>query len=366
MSHRYLVRLTHRLRVKGERMDGGKLTDEMDMLLGTTSADADAAELPFESIDDFSTDPVSFTEMSERMLERVEMIFELSTLYNRQSADYLRICAVLEKGIKYLAGSCIVKAAMEQEKMTFPTLGQLSLAKLYGMASFNYRKLDTALSEQIRKSGRNFSPELLDMDFRYFNLLARLRATHTKKYNYFFGYFYNHKGNDGTITGRAFGNKQYDCGPKSEPPVFRRPSAFPMDRAAIAALREEQNGKSGNTLNNTENNISNTLTILKEINTRPTHPETDRKSACLPQPSGKERSNRLNIVNNNYEIFLNESFTDQEDFPAPGAAPAEKKAEKKVSARELKQEFDENLQLVWEKYSRMIAEERKGGRAPGA
>ena len=187
MSLAYQVRLTHRLRVKGERMDGGKLTDEMDMLLSAASADADAAELPFESIDDFSTDPVSFTEMSERMLERVEMIFELSTLYNRQSADYLRICAVLEKGIKYLAGSCIVKAAMEQEKMTFPTLGQLSLAKLYGMASFNYRKLDTALSEQIRKSGRNFSPELLDMDFRYFNLLARLRATHTKKYNYFFG-----------------------------------------------------------------------------------------------------------------------------------------------------------------------------------
>ena len=131
-------------------------------------------------------------------------------------------------------------------------------------------------------------------------------------------------------------------------------------------LREEQNGKSGNTLNNTENNISNTLTILKEINTRSTHPETDRESACILQPSGKERSNRLNIVNNNYEIFLNESFTDPEDFPAPGAAPAEKKAEKKVSARELKQEFDENLQLVWEKYSRMIAEERTGGRAPGA
>ena len=106
--------------------------------------------------------------------------------------------------------------------------------------------------------------------------------------------------------------------------------------------------------------------ISKEINTRPAHPETNRKPAGLPQPSGRERSDRLNIIKNNHSIFLKESFTDPEDFPAPAAAPAEGKGGKKVSARELEQEFDENLQLVWEKYTRMIAEEREGGRAPGA
>ena len=39
--------------------------------------------LPFESIDSYSTDPVGFGEMSLRMLSKVEFVFDLAVKENR-------------------------------------------------------------------------------------------------------------------------------------------------------------------------------------------------------------------------------------------------------------------------------------------
>ena len=70
---------------------------------------SDAEELPFESLDDFSTDPISFEEVTAMINNKVEHFFELSAKYNRHSSKYLEVCSFLERGIKYLSGCCLTK-----------------------------------------------------------------------------------------------------------------------------------------------------------------------------------------------------------------------------------------------------------------
>ena len=118
--------------------------------------------LPFESIDSYSTNPIGFEAMSLKMLTKVEAVFDLAVLYNRHSSKYLKKCAQLEKGIKYLGTLCYTKHALERKKQTFPSLGQLSTEKLYCMASFHFEKLDRALSEYIEQK-HEIDDALLDM-----------------------------------------------------------------------------------------------------------------------------------------------------------------------------------------------------------
>lgn len=186
--------------------------------------------LPYESLEDFSTDPVEFAEMSERMLQKVGNLFDLTAVYNRHSAKYLKACTFLEKGIKFLGSACITKSAMEREKISFPELGQLSTEKLYRMASFNYRKLDAALTEKLRQ-GNDLYPELLDMEFRYFNLLRRLRSTETKIHNYHDHLNFGSLNCDPVREGTAFSANswaKYETKKREEAPAFRNAPAFPL------------------------------------------------------------------------------------------------------------------------------------------
>ena len=214
--------------------NGGKLISEMNTFLNDSEVSTDNTsenELPFESLDDFSTDPVGFNELSLRMLNKVEDIFDLAVKYNRHSSRYLQYCAHLEKGIKYLGSACLTKIALQKKNYSFPELGQLSTEKLYRMASFHFRKLDAALTEYKQKH-HEMDDALLDMQFRYFNLLQRLRATETRIHKYQ-TQFYTTDSPDYSpvIHGLAFSDeswvrrihKQYD-----EPASFRHSSSYPL------------------------------------------------------------------------------------------------------------------------------------------
>ena len=233
-------------------MEQGKtdaLFEEMNAFLSeeTVSSEAGAHDpdedaLPYESLDDFSTDPVGFGEMAARMLAKVENLFDLSAVYNRHSEKYLKICAFLEKGIKFLGSACISKSAMEREEIVFPELGQLSTMKLYRMASFNYRKLDAALTEKLEQNN-DLYPELLDMEFRYFNLLRRLRSTETKIHNYHSRLNFGSNNQDPVREGTAFSAKswaKYAAKKKEESPAFRNAPAFPL--LAKAKIRNKVSG----------------------------------------------------------------------------------------------------------------------------
>ena len=168
-----------------EKAEDKKMIAEMKSFLAdkakSKSADDPKAEenLPFESIDSYSTDPVGFGEMSLRMLNKVEFVFDLAAKENRYSSKYLKRCTQLEKGIKYLGSLCVTKYALQTKGQTFPQLGQLSTEKLYCMTSHHFRKLDMAVTEYMFEH-RDVPDRLFDMVMRYFNLLERLRSTEVK------------------------------------------------------------------------------------------------------------------------------------------------------------------------------------------
>ena len=222
--------------VKAFLSDGPVLSET-----GTNGPDDEG--LPYESIGDFSTEPVEFAEMAERMLKKVENLFDLTAVCSRHSEKYLQACALLERGVKYLGSACVTKSAMERQKHVFPELSQLTTMKLYRMVSFNYRKLDTALTENLQK-GNDLYPELLDMEFRYFNLLRRLRATETRIYNYNTGHDFGSDNYAPYIEGTAFSAKSWTkryTQDREEAAAFRSAPAFPLIRNA-EQLRKKESG----------------------------------------------------------------------------------------------------------------------------
>ena len=184
--------------------------------------------LPFESIDSYSTDPVGFGEMSLRMLNKVEFVFDQAAKENRFSPKYLKRCTQLEKGIKYLGSLCVTKYALQTKGQTFPQLGQLSTEKLYCMTSHHFRKLDMAVTEYMFDH-RDIHDKLFDMEMRYFNLLERLRSTEVKIEKFHDKYAYGETDYSPIIHGLAFTDKSWtkEIHKKhDEAPAFRHAPAF--------------------------------------------------------------------------------------------------------------------------------------------
>ncbi len=225
-----------------------KLLDEMKDFISDAAdvmSDADDDGLPFEPFDAFSTDPVEFGEMGRRMLDKVENIFDLTRMYNRHSGKYMKACTLLDRGIRMLASVCVTRSAMERSRFPLPELGQLTTGKLYRMASFNYRKLDTALTERLQK-GNDLYPELTRMFFRYFNLLNRLRATELRIHKYYDKKYYGKEDFGPVIRGLAFSKKSWtrsDTSDKEEAPAFRSAPAFPVIKSEIGNQKSEISGQ---------------------------------------------------------------------------------------------------------------------------
>ncbi len=248
----------------------------------TGTSDPDDDGLPFESPDAFSTDPVEFGEMAERMLRKVGNIFDLTALYNRHSAKYLKACAMLERGIKYLGSTCLTKIAMEHHNYSFPELGQLTTMKLYRMASFNYRKLDTALTEKLEQ-GNDLYPELLDMEFRYFNLLRRLRSTEKKIHSYHMKKYYAEENFEPVVEGNAFSPKSWTkkyTQDREEAPVFRQAPAFPLLVKAETAKKKQES----------KNDISGRKSAADSRDPMPETGDQGRCGAGIEAPEAKEES----------------------------------------------------------------------------
>ena len=218
-----------------------KLLDEMNELL-SVSSEPDEDDLPFEPFDAFSTDPVEFVEMSERMLSKVENIFDLTRVYNRHSPKYLKAFAILERGIRQLGSVCVTQSALKVQNCPLPELGQLTTKKLYGMASFNYRKLDAALSEKLKISN-DLYPELTDAFFRCFTLLRRLRSTERKIYTYYDRQYFGKKDFKPAVEGFAFSDKSWTKSyyPRDEEvPAFRDAPAYPVMSADADKIRNKK------------------------------------------------------------------------------------------------------------------------------
>ena len=215
-------------------MEGTDLLTEMEAYVtdgAKAAAEADAENpLPFESIGDYSTEPADFGEMAQKMMDIVETVFDLAAVYNRRSPEYLKSCSQLEKGIRYLGSCCLTKAALETKEYSFPELGQLSTDKLYRMASFHFRKIDRALHEFIDEK-HAVDDDLLEMEYRYFHLMQRLRSTEVKIYTYDFKRCFEKEEYAPVVKGLAFSKDTWNRGRakrSAEAPAFHRAPAFPL------------------------------------------------------------------------------------------------------------------------------------------
>ena len=231
-----------------EQAEDKKMIAEMKRFLsdkakaGKSADDAKAEEnLPFESIDSYSTDPVGFGEMSLRMMNKVEFVFDLAVKENRFSPKYLKRCTQLEKGIKYLGSLCVTKYALQTKGQTFPQLGQLSTEKLYCMTSHHFRKLDMAVTEYMFEH-RDVPDRLFDMEMRYFNLLERLRSTEVKIEKFRDRYIFGPEDYSPIIHGMAFSgkNKSRSIYEKhDEAPAFRHAPAFSAFGGKLSGVSDQ-------------------------------------------------------------------------------------------------------------------------------
>jgi hypothetical protein len=135
------------------QIDGKELLADMDSYLSETApAEAEAeTALPFETLDEYLSDPQEFEDVTAKLLKKVSAVFDLAAKYNRHSPEYLKSCAQLEKGIKYLGSACLMKYALVQHKYPQPMLAELNTANLYTMAAVLFNKLDRALTEYMEE-----------------------------------------------------------------------------------------------------------------------------------------------------------------------------------------------------------------------
>lgn len=209
-----------------------KILSELNAAEFSASA-ADAEALPFETLEDFSTAPLTLAETAEAVRQRTEYFFGLTVKYNRRSANYLEACAYFEKGVKYLGSCCLTLELLRQKKVEAPEIEGLSTHWLYGMVSFNVRKLNAAVDEFIT-SGVELPGKWLDMQFRFLNLAERLKATEHRIYS-----CWGHPDPfaDKVITRSKLFTK--DAANKRQvqhnvkPPVFRAPASLPVKKEAV-------------------------------------------------------------------------------------------------------------------------------------
>lgn len=169
--------------LNGEKILNELNTFEMNAVQAVPDQKSEDEDLPYESLEDYSTDPIGFEEMSEMVSTKVKTFFSLSAKYNHRDPKYLEVCGFLERGIKYLAGCCLTAVLLKKKGHELPKLEDLTTHWLYGIVSFNIRKLNRTVDEEL-SGAREIPAKWLDMQFRYINLAERLKSTETKIFEY--------------------------------------------------------------------------------------------------------------------------------------------------------------------------------------
>ncbi len=204
--------------------------------------------LPFEPIDSFSSDSVSFEEMTSVLWEEAEETYYHTQVLNRHSGYYFAACHDLEKLLKELGSCCVTKAVLEKKGFAFPALDELTVEKLYGMLSFNFRKCRAAILE-LRQ--RDLIPESAsDMLNRWYLLAERLIATGERIEKIRSGKIDADKLIEAPDI-RVQKPKNSAPDEKALPVVVRKPASLPVSKAKI---RRElcMNGKEDGTVPDTD------------------------------------------------------------------------------------------------------------------
>ena len=132
--------------------------------------------LDYEAPELFDYEGLSFEEMAEAISEDVIQMHCIAAIRSRFSEGYLELSRLLERGISELASCCVTKAAFEKQGVQFKGLKDLDLSRYYGIVSGHFRKCHAAITETTYNN-QQFWRQMLDMEFRWYNLAKRLKAT---------------------------------------------------------------------------------------------------------------------------------------------------------------------------------------------
>ena len=119
---------------------------------------------------------ISFEEMASALCEDILQLDTFAVIKNRFSQSYLELSQRLEKGLSELASFCVTKAVFEKKGIRFTKLDDLKLNTLSGIAGYHFRKTHDAVSKTLNKN-QKFWIQMLDMEFRWYNLSKRIKAT---------------------------------------------------------------------------------------------------------------------------------------------------------------------------------------------
>ena len=243
-----------------------------------SASGVDAEGLPFETIDDIEILPIEYEEEQSILLNRAEDLFVMCQRYNRRSKGFIEACTYLDQSIRSLASVCITRVVNVKFGKAFPELHNLSTYKLFMMASFNFRKVNAAMEEEMREK-KVFPMGLMGMLLRCHQTLERLRSTEAKIA----------KINTGEISAsdlfkrsRTFTEKspnKYYTPQQNEAPVFREAISFPIIKNAELGIRNAESGNAEGGKRNAESEITSEVSAPEVIETgEGTHGEDDRGS----------------------------------------------------------------------------------------
>ena len=155
-------------------------------------AAAGGEKLPKEHLSDFSTENMSYLDISAAILKQTENLFLVTGECNRLDPEYLSYCKTLVTAVNHLGSAFITKTAMHMRKFPITQVETLTAERLNRMLSFNFRKCDAALTE-LQQTKHKFDLNYFNMLLTFDKAMQRLRATQKRAYGMNLGYIEPHR-----------------------------------------------------------------------------------------------------------------------------------------------------------------------------
>ena len=127
----------------------------------------------------FSTDSMSFEDITAGIMEQTEDLFAVTRTCDRFSPEYLKLCKLLVRSVNHLGSCYLTKTALIIKHYDESKLKILTSERLYEMMSFNFRKTEAALNEK-KQTKKEFDTDLFTQMLTFAQVMGRLRTTQNR------------------------------------------------------------------------------------------------------------------------------------------------------------------------------------------
>ena len=127
----------------------------------------------------FSTDSMSFEDITAGIMEQTEDLFAVTRTCDRFSPEYLKLCKLLVRSVNHLGSCYLTKTALIIKHYDESKLKILTSERLYEMMSFNFRKTEAALNEK-KQTKKEFDTDLFTQMLTFAQVMGRLRTTQSR------------------------------------------------------------------------------------------------------------------------------------------------------------------------------------------